>query len=55
MPPPGETHDGARAGHGQIGMRERVAMLGGELEVGPAPEGGYVVRARLPVEAQDAP
>ncbi|MFB2557238.1 sensor histidine kinase [Herbiconiux liangxiaofengii] len=34
---------------GQIGMRERVAAAGGELELGPKPRGGYRVRARLPL------
>jgi signal transduction histidine kinase len=36
-------------GHGLIGMRERVALYGGELEAEPRTEGGFVVRARLPV------
>lgn len=36
-------------GHGQIGMRERVGLYGGELRVGPAPDGRYVLRARLPL------
>jgi signal transduction histidine kinase len=36
-------------GHGLIGMRERVAMFGGELEAAPRTEGGFAVRARLPV------
>ncbi|MFB2580162.1 sensor histidine kinase [Herbiconiux sp. P15] len=37
------------AGLGQIGMRERVAAVGGEIEIGPKPRGGYRVRARLPL------
>ncbi|MGI5205241.1 sensor histidine kinase [Spirillospora sp. CA-108201] len=36
-------------GYGLVGMRERVAMLGGELETGRAPGGGFRVAARLPV------
>jgi len=41
----------AGAGHGHVGMRERVAAVGGELEVGPRSRGGYLVRARIVQEA----
>jgi signal transduction histidine kinase len=46
------TGDGqATVGHGLIGMRERVAAFGGDLEVGPRPDGGFRVAARLPLAA----
>ena len=35
-------------GHGLTGMHERVALLGGSLTAGPAPDGGFVVSAVLP-------
>ena len=47
------VHAGAGAaggGMGLVGMRERATMLGGVLEAGPTPHGGFRVRARLPVE-----
>lgn len=40
--------DPARQGRGLIGMRERVALFGGELQAGPRAEGGFEVRARIP-------
>jgi signal transduction histidine kinase len=37
-------------GHGLVGMRERVALYGGELDFGPAPDGGFRLHAQLPVQ-----
>jgi signal transduction histidine kinase len=37
-------------GHGLIGMRERVAIYGGELDAGPAPVQGFRLNARIPFE-----
>jgi signal transduction histidine kinase len=39
----------AAFGHGLVGMRERVALFGGQLEVGPMARGGYRVMARFPL------
>jgi signal transduction histidine kinase len=39
----------AGPGHGLAGMRERVALLGGSLIAGPAPGGGFMVSATLPL------
>jgi signal transduction histidine kinase len=46
-PPPGPP---AGRGKGVIGMRERATALGGDLEAGPRPGGGFRVRARLPLD-----
>ncbi|MEV5571741.1 histidine kinase [Spirillospora sp. NPDC052269] len=45
-PPGGET---VTSGHGLVGMRERVALYGGEFSAGPRPLGGFRVWARLPI------
>jgi signal transduction histidine kinase len=47
--PDGGSITGRGTGHGLVGMRERAAMLGGELEAARADSGGFTVRARLPV------
>ncbi|WP_130866897.1 sensor histidine kinase [Acidipropionibacterium timonense] len=45
----GDAVKGDGRGHGLQGMRERVTSMGGTLEVGPREEGGFSVRAVLPV------
>jgi signal transduction histidine kinase len=45
-PPRQDSNDG---GHGLVGMRERVALHGGELHAERRPEGGFVVHASLPL------
>jgi signal transduction histidine kinase len=40
----------APGGHGLIGMRERVALAGGELMTGVRPDGGFAVSARFPLD-----
>lgn len=37
-------------GHGLIGMRERVGMVSGSLDIGPRPGGGFRIRAVLPLK-----
>jgi signal transduction histidine kinase len=49
--PRGETS----GGRGIIGMRERVALFGGDFSAGPAPEGGFRVTARIPLHPQERP
>lgn len=39
----------SEGGQGLLGMRERVSIFGGEIDAGPRPEGGFRLRARLPV------
>ncbi|WP_096212354.1 sensor histidine kinase [Streptomyces sp. 2323.1] len=48
-----EVHEQGGAdglGHGMIGMRERVGMVGGRLDAGPRPGGGFRISAALPLK-----
>jgi signal transduction histidine kinase len=47
------TPTGRSEGAGTIGMQERVALFGGELRLGPRPQGGYAVRACLPLPVEE--
>lgn len=51
----GATGNGPAHGFGIVGMRERVALLGGHLTAGPCPEGGFRVAARLPLPTSVEP
>lgn len=46
--PPAATAAASRGGFGLPGLRERVTLVGGELQFGPAPGGGSLLRVRLP-------
>ena len=50
----GFTADDVGEGYGLIGMRERVELLGGTLDVGPRPRGGTCVHVCLPGEPRGA-
>lgn len=45
------NHPVGVGGRGLIGIRERVALFGGDLEAGPKAGGGFVVRCRFPLTA----
>src|SRR5215207_9397098 len=51
---PRDAGHGADRGQGIVGMRERAALLGGELTAGARPSGGFQVQARLPLPPEQA-
>ena len=53
--PPDRTAQANGSGHGIVGMTERAAALDGRLEAGPRPEGGFRVRAWLPLPGPRGP
>lgn len=62
LDPGGTARPGAAAelpasgsGRGLLGLRERVALYGGELSAGPTAAGGWLVLARLPVDPPAVP
>lgn len=52
---PATGGDAGGSGNGLVGMRERAAALGGTLEAGPRPDGGFRVRATLPFTPRETP
>lgn len=46
------AHPDVAGGRGLLGMRERAELLGGSLEAGPLPSGGFAVSARIPIGEQ---
>lgn len=51
--PSPHTPKGLDAGHGLVGMRERAAMVGGELRAGPARRGGFLIEATFPAPVRE--
>ncbi|MEU8761359.1 sensor histidine kinase [Streptomyces sp. NPDC048659] len=52
---PATGGDAGGSGNGLAGMRERAAALGGTIEAGTRPDGGFRVRATLPVRPEESP
>jgi len=54
-PPAPDASVPRSTGMGLLGLRERVALYGGELTAGPRPGGGWLVQATIPVTAAQIP
>ncbi|MBT2367335.1 sensor histidine kinase [Streptomyces sp. ISL-10] len=50
---PATGSDAGGSGNGLAGMRERAAALGGTIDAGPRPDGGFRVRAELPAQLKE--
>ncbi|MGW3404173.1 sensor histidine kinase, partial [Streptomyces zhihengii] len=50
---PATGSDAGGSGNGLAGMRERAAALGGTVEAGTRPDGGFRVRAELPLRGEE--
>ncbi|MET0304059.1 MAG: sensor histidine kinase [Microbacteriaceae bacterium] len=48
------SSDTPSGGRGLLGMRERAELLGGHLDAGPAPSGGFRIHARIPIPERDS-
>jgi signal transduction histidine kinase len=51
---PRERDPASAWGHGLVGMRERLALYGGELQAGAGAGGGFAIHARIPLEEEAA-
>ena len=50
LPSSEQTPTDTGGGQGLVNLRQRLAAVGGSLEAGPGPGGGFIVRARIPSE-----